>query len=163
MPPEPWRSQFPIAWPQDEDVTRRQFIAFLALVSGGLFIGTALLGLREWVRRRWPSSPPIARIAAVDELPVGEARLFSYPTPDDRCLLIRLGPERFVAYDQACTHLACPVIYRKESPTLHCPCHEGYFAIEDGRPLAGPPKRPLRRITLALRAGTVWATDVMTS
>jgi hypothetical protein len=31
---------------------------------------------------------------------------------------------------------------------LECPCHEGYFAVEDGRVLQGPPPRPLPRVLL---------------
>lgn len=160
MRPERWRHDFPINWQDDDYVTRRQFISFLTLISGGLFLGTALLGIRESWQRWRPRRSPIVRIAALEELPVGEARLFSYPTPEDRCLLIRLGPERFVAYNQACTHLACPVVHRPGARDLYCPCHAGYFALEDGRPLSGPPKRPLSRIALEIRDGGIWATGI---
>jgi len=155
-----WRSDFPINWQDDDYVTRRQFISFLTLISGGLFLGTLLVGAREWWRRAFARRPPELRIAAIEELPVGGAKHFTFPTPDDRCLLLRLSPDRFVAYNQSCTHLACPVIYKPGAPMLHCPCHEGYFAVEDGRPLSGPPQRPLQRIALKARDGAVWATEV---
>ena len=160
MPSEPWRRDFPIDWREDDYVTRRQFAGFLTLISGGLFLGTALLGVRDWWQRMFPAPARQMRVASVDEVPIGSARLFAYPTAEDRCLLVRTGPETFVAYNQACTHLACPVTYRRGARELYCPCHEGYFAVDDGRPLSGPPKRPLPRILLTVREGSVWATGV---
>jgi Rieske Fe-S protein len=43
---------------------------------------------------------------------------------------------------------------------LHCPCHNGWFDLETGRPLAGPPRRPLPRVTLEVRDGLVYATGM---
>lgn len=155
-----WRQDFPINWAEDDYVTRRQFVAFLTLISGGLFLGTVLVGIREWWRSRWSAHSGPMRVAAAHELPVGGAKLFRYPTAEDPCLLIRLTTDRFVAYNQACTHLACPVTYQPGGRSLHCPCHEGYFSVEDGRPLAGPPKRPLQQIALTVRNDEIWATGV---
>jgi Rieske Fe-S protein len=39
---------------------------------------------------------------------------------------------------------------------FECPCHEGLFNLE-GRPIAGPPDRPLARIEVEVRDGMVWA------
>jgi Rieske Fe-S protein len=130
------------------------------LISGALFLGTALVGVREWWKRRHLIRPAPVRIARVTEVPVGGVTLFHYPTPDDPCLLLRLSANRFVAYSQKCTHLSCPVVYKAADWRLRCPCHEGVFAVEDGRALAGPPKRPLSRVTLALRGEEIWATGI---
>jgi Rieske Fe-S protein len=43
---------------------------------------------------------------------------------------------------------------------LECPCHEGYFSMDDGRVLQGPPPRPLPRIRLEERAGELHAVGV---
>ena len=43
---------------------------------------------------------------------------------------------------------------------LHCPCHNGYFDLATGRPIAGPPRRPLPRIKLEVRDGVIYATGV---
>jgi Rieske Fe-S protein len=43
---------------------------------------------------------------------------------------------------------------------LHCPCHNGYFDLESGRVIAGPPRRPLPRVTLEIRDGVVYATGM---
>ena len=98
-----------------------------------------------------------APIAGVDELPVGGAKTFTYPEGSTPRLLVRTGAAAFVAYDQQCTHLLCPVLPEVEHGVLHCPCHEGYFDIRSGRPLAGPPRRPLPRVTLDVRDGTIYA------
>ena len=73
---------------------------------------------------------------------------------------MRTGDATFVAYDQQCTHLQCPVVPAVESGRLHCPCHNGWFDLATGRPLAGPPRRPLARVTLEVRDGRVWATGI---
>lgn len=155
-----WREDFPVNWEDDQYVTRREFTSFLALVSGALFFGTGLVAVREWWRRWRLASPASARIASMAETPIGAAKLFYYPTPNDPCLLVRLSADRFVAYSQRCTHLSCPVLYWAADGQMHCPCHEGRFAVEDGRPLAGPPQRSLPRIMLTLRGEEIWATGV---
>ena len=75
-------------------------------------------------------------------------------------MLVRLAPDRLVAYDQKCTHLSCAVIPRVDKGHIHCPCHEGYFSLETGDVLAGPPPRPLPRILLERRGDEVYATGV---
>lgn len=153
-----WREDFPVNWEDDRSVSRRQFTAFLTLISGALFLGTGFIGVREWWRRRSAAPPSPARIASVSEVPVGGVKLFHYPTPHDPCVLLRLATDRFVAYSQKCTHLSCPVVYRGMDEGLYCPCHEGRFAAEDGRVLAGPPRRPLLRVLLTRRGDELWAT-----
>ena len=52
------------------------------------------------------------------------------------------GPENITVFSSTCTHLACNVIWRKEKEIFECPCHSGRFD-KDGRPISGPPTRPL--------------------
>jgi Rieske Fe-S protein len=73
---------------------------------------------------------------------------------------VRTGATAFVAYDQLCTHLLCPVVPAVDVGRLHCPCHNGWFDLETGRPVAGPPQRALPRVLLEVRDGTVYATGV---
>jgi len=73
---------------------------------------------------------------------------------------VRTAPETYVAYSQKCTHLSCAVYYSKESNKLECPCHRGYFDVNDGRVLAGPPTRPLPRIELEARGDQLIAIGV---
>jgi nitrite reductase/ring-hydroxylating ferredoxin subunit len=155
-----WRRDFPIDWPRDEYVARRDFTKFLVLVSLGFAAGQAwILAHRVW--RVWRGDTgrlPMQAVARLDEIPVGSARPFRYPGTDSHAILVRLAADRLVAYDRACTHLLCPVIAEPERGRLHCPCHNGNFDIETGRPTSGPPERPLTRIHLEVRDGVVYAT-----
>ena len=82
---------------------------------------------------------------------------FDYPEKGDSCLLMRLSKTRFVAYSSKCTHLMCPVVPQMEEKKLHCPCHNGYFELETGNPLAGPPPRALPRVKLKFMNGDIYA------
>jgi Rieske Fe-S protein len=155
-----WREDFPINWEEDHTVTRREFTKFLALTSCGLFLGTGGIAVWEWAHRRQPTDTVAVPIAQIDEVPVGGVKVFRYPTANDPCILIRLAPAQLAAYSQTCTHLSCPVHYEAERRQIRCPCHEGYFAVEDGRVLAGPPRRPLPRIVLSVRGAEIWAVEV---
>jgi nitrite reductase/ring-hydroxylating ferredoxin subunit len=154
-----WRRDFPIDWPRDEYVARRDFTRFLVLISGGFVVGQSWILVQNFFRRR-AGEAPIRRIARLGEIPVGGWRVFSYPGEGDHAILVRLDDNRVVAYDQACTHLLCPVIAQPERGRLHCPCHEGEFDIETGRPVSGPPERPLPRVRLEIRSGYVYATGI---
>jgi nitrite reductase/ring-hydroxylating ferredoxin subunit len=155
-----WRADFPINWDEDHYVSRREFTSFLAFISAALFLGSGLSGVWQWWRRRRLLQATPVRIAALNDIPVGGAKLFHYPTSHDPCLLIRVSGDRCVAYSQQCTHLLCPVVYRAEAQQLHCPCHEGLFSVKDGRVLAGPPRRPLPRVVLERRGADLWATGM---
>ena len=154
-----WRTDFPIDWPQDNYVERRDFMKFMVLVSLSLTIGQFGIAVQNWWRKR-RGALPIARIAAVDDVPVGGALVFAYPGPADACLLIRAASDSFLAYSQKCTHLSCAVRPRISEGLIVCPCHDGLFDLQSGRPIAGPPRRPLARIRLDIRGTEIFATDV---
>ena len=157
-----WRRDFPIDAGQDDYVSRRELVKFMVLTSGAFVAGQVWLVLKSlWDRS--PAGPQALAVAAVDELPVGGAKTFEYPAGSPPRLLIRTGPAAFVAYDQQCTHLLCPVVPAIDQGRLHCPCHNGWFDLATGQPVAGPPRRPLPRVTLELRGGTVYATGVEVS
>jgi Rieske Fe-S protein len=154
-----WRRDFPIDWPEDRYVARRDFTRFLGLTSLAFVVGQLWIGIMSWLRGR-QEKPAAQRIAAVAEVPVGGARVFHYPAAGDPCLLVRTGETAWVAYDQRCTHLSCAVVPETEREQLRCPCHHGCFDLATGRPLAGPPRRPLPRVVLEVRDGAVYATGV---
>jgi Rieske Fe-S protein len=45
-------------------------------------------------------------------------------------------------FSSICSHLACNVIWSKDTRMFECPCHTGRFD-PDGKPVSGPPKKPL--------------------
>ena len=75
-------------------------------------------------------------------------------------ILIRPAADRLLAYSQKCTHLSCAVIPQVDKGVIRCPCHEGLFDLGSGRPIAGPPPRPLPRVLVEVRRGDVYATGI---
>ena len=157
-----WRRDFPIDWAEDDYVSRRDLVKFIVLTSAAFAAGQVWISVRSLFGRR-EEAEGTQPVASVDELPVGGAKTFQYPVDSSPRLLIRTGPTEFVAYDQQCTHLMCPVVPHVESGRLHCPCHEGWFDLHTGQPLAGPPRRALPRVHLEVYDGTVYATGVSES
>lgn len=154
-----WRRDFPIDWPQDHYVARRDFTKFLGLTSLAFVIGQLWIGVKSWWDRRRgrPGEQAVARLA---DVPVGGTLTFHYPRDGEPCLLLRPDERTLLAYSQKCTHLSCAVVPELARGRLLCPCHRGVFDLATGRPTAGPPRRPLPRITLVTRDGVVHATGV---
>lgn len=146
----------------ERKLDRRSFLKTMAGAAGVFAISTLPWGaiaakhLAEGDKRTYPKN----RIGAVEELKVGEAIEFAYPGEHDTALVVRLSEGEYKAYQNACTHLKCPVFWSKEEGELVCPCHHGYFDVRTGKPTAGPPKRPLPEIALAVENGTIYATGV---
>jgi Rieske Fe-S protein len=154
-----WRQDFPVDWPQDHYVARRDFTRFVVLTSLPFALVQLGIGVLSWFRRR-RARPPIKAIAALTDIPVGGVLSFAYPEAHDPCLLMRTDDTTLRAYSQKCTHLGCAVTPEPDTKCLFCPCHKGYFALDSGRALAGPPRRPLPRIILETRDGVVHAVGV---
>ncbi len=153
-----WREEVSIFQADERYVNRRQFAKFLVLTSLGMFVGNVWILVRSWFLRK--PVFPVRPVAGIAELPVGGVKLFHYPGPHDPCILVRHGEEAWAAYSQKCTHLSCAVYYAPGKGRLECPCHQGFFAVEDGRVLSGPPERPLPRIVLERRGYDLVATGV---
>jgi Rieske Fe-S protein len=154
-----WRTDFPIDWPQDHYVERRDFVKFLVLTSLAFTAGQFWIAARNWWRRT-TGQPPVRRVASIDDVPIGGALTFAYPGDHDACLLVRPAAGVLAAYGQRCTHLSCAVRPRLAEGILQCPCHEGAFDVASGRPVAGPPRRPLPLVRLEVRDGGIYATGV---
>lgn len=150
-----WKEDFPIEWERDHYVTRRELAKFLTL-------GSVLLAVASWVmalvgRVRTPQATTRIRVALASSIPPNGSLLFRYPTAEDPCILVRTPSGDLKAYSQTCTHLACAVVHRPDDDELYCPCHIGRFACADGRPVAGPPTRPLPRVRLEVVGDEIFA------
>ncbi len=154
-----WRNDFPIDWPQDEFVARRDFTKFLVLTSFAFVVGQWWIAAQNMIRRR-RGAPPIMKITDISALPVGKSVVFAYPEPHEPCVLVRTGADRFVAFSQKCTHLSCAVKPEPDKGRFYCPCHHGFFDLNTGIQTAGPPRRPLPKITLEIRGNAIYATGV---
>ena len=73
-----WRHDFPIDWPEDHYIARRDFTKFLVLTSFAFVVGQIWIAIQNW-RRRWRGEPLILKIADVNAVPVGPAIQFNYP------------------------------------------------------------------------------------
>ena len=156
-----WKEEFSVRAADERYVTRSQLTKFLVLTSFGMFVGNVWILVRSifWKAPSYTEQT----VARLGEIPVGGVKLFTYPTKDDHCILVRIGENEHVSYSQKCTHLSCAVYYSQENNRLECPCHKGFFSIADGSVLQGPPSRPLPRIVLESRGGELVAVDIKTS
>lgn len=156
-----WRRAFPLELAEEGHFSRREFARFLAVVSAGFTAGIGYL----WWRRKpleGGSDPepghhevPVA-LGLASDLQPGQSRLFKFRDAQDACILLRTPAGELRAYRQTCTHLGCAVRYAGER--LECPCHRGFFEVDRGFPVQGPPTRPLAAIALEARPdGTLWA------
>jgi Rieske Fe-S protein len=156
-----WTEEFSVHAAEDKVVLRRQFTKFLVLTSFGMLAGNIWIWVKSLVNRPTTTFPERV-IGSASEIPVGGVKLFSYPGPNDRCILVRTPAGKLAAYSQKCTHLSCAVFYSQKANRLECPCHEGYFSIDDGRVLQGPPPRPLPKIDVEQRGDQLVALRVIT-
>jgi Rieske Fe-S protein len=65
--------------------------------------------------------------------------------------------QHFQVYNGRCTHLGCNYALDKEKNVFRCPCHTGYFNVETGAVLGGPPPRPLDTLQVKVEAGVLYA------
>src|SRR5436190_23995495 len=80
-----WRKDFPIDWPQDNYVARRDFTKFMVLTSLAFAVGQMWIIVQNFFRKR-RGDLPISKIVSVDRLPVAGIFSFSYPDANDRCV-----------------------------------------------------------------------------
>ncbi|GAB5443801.1 MAG: hypothetical protein Fues2KO_41500 [Fuerstiella sp.] len=145
-----WRRQFPIDVADESKTNRREFVAVAAASAGVMCCGQMAL---EAVTEQPSGSvednslPKLKLPKKIDDLQLGDAFVFHYPDHRTPCLLMRFD-DTVYAFEQKCTHLACPVIPSEDHQQLKCPCHRGAFDSRTGQPLAGPPERPLRRVRI---------------
>ena len=153
-----WREDFPIQWENDNYISRREMVKYLAL--GSLTIAGANFVLAGVPHLLASQEMPRVKLGQLSDLAPGKSALFRYPTKDDPCIAVRKEDGTLVAYSSVCTHLSCAVIHDAKENNLFCPCHNGSFTLNDGRPYAGPPTRPLPRIKLEQEGDEVYAVGV---
>ncbi len=70
---------------------------------------------------------------------------------------VRRTAEGVVARSLVCTHFGCEVRWNEERQEYLCPCHGGVYDA-DGRPIAGPPDRPLVELAVEVDGDSVVVT-----
>jgi nitrite reductase/ring-hydroxylating ferredoxin subunit len=141
---------------REKEVSRRCFNKFLTL--GSLAAAAIAAGvLPDGCSKTFPARV----IAQAGDIPVGGSKIFTYPTDIAPCILLRPAENTYLAFSRICTHTSCPVFYRPEQNRIDCPCHGGVYSAADGSVLAGPPPRPLPRITIEERGNDLVAIAVV--
>lgn len=159
-----WREDFPIEQELDDHITRRDFVRFLGLVSAGMAVGNASILVKSLTHEEGPF--PEVEIGDARKLGPGSWLVFAYPDEKTPAILVRRESGDFIAFQQKCPHLACPVSYHKsdgeEGECLRCHCHNGRFDLATGKGTQGPPRelRPLRQVVLRVEGERVVATGL---
>jgi arsenite oxidase small subunit len=142
---------------RDDDLkyNRRAFLK--SAVGASITLGLATLPFSAIALNREEDDTNRKMITRLKDLPKDSSMNFNYPTDDEPAILVHTKEGKLKAYNNKCTHLQCPVFYEKEESVLLCPCHRGFFSVDNGQPLAGPPQRELPLIELEVKDGVVYA------
>jgi nitrite reductase/ring-hydroxylating ferredoxin subunit len=125
----------------------------LAFVTGQFWIvGQSMLNPQPVYQRE--------AIARFDDIAVGGSMVFGYPTR---------GPARAGAAGRGAVRSLRPEMHAPALPGIpesgggraHCPCHNGYFDIGDGRPIAGPAPAAAAPRRARDRERVIYATNVV--
>ena len=137
------------------DITRRDFLKLMKgtgiAVGAGAIAAPLVAYFYPSDLQIYPSEPVFVCDEA--ELPVGESRTVAfgrYPA------VVVNTADGLKAYSGACTHFACTVKWIKERGRLECPCHDGYFKVEDGSVITGPPPKPLLALEIEIVDGKLY-------
>ncbi len=156
-----WRQHFPIDTEADSVRSRREFIGGAAVTGSAITCGQLALNQvspSHSTADAIQELEPLVLEKNFQELAIGESFLFHYPNEKSPCILLKLTDTELVAFQQKCTHLACPVVPEVEKNEFHCPCHHGSFELDTGEPKSGPPRSPLRKVSVRkLADGTMEA------
>jgi arsenite oxidase small subunit len=139
----------------DLKYNRRAFLK--SAVGASITLGLATLPFSAIALNREEDDTNRKMITRLKDLPKDSSMNFNYPTDDEPAILVHTKEGKLKAYNNKCTHLQCPVFYEKEESVLLCPCHRGFFSVDNGQPLAGPPQRELPLIELEVKDGVVYA------
>lgn len=150
---------FNIKRDKELELNRRGFIASSLSLMGVLFVSsTPLIALSK--NREEEAHDSEVFIVNEKDIAVGQSVSFHYPDENDSAILVRISEKEYRAYNSKCTHLMCPVYWEKDTGKLTCPCHNGFFNVEDGSVLAGPPPRALPSIKLKFKGKKIYAVGI---
>ena len=132
---------------EEENVTRRRFLNFVAWGSFASFFGGVTLATLRFLFPRILYEPSLQFVAGKpDDYQVGEVS--TRMKKEQRVWMIR-NEEGMFALISICTHLGCTPIYHQSEDRIKCPCHGSVFLV-DGTNIAGPAPFPLRRAGISL-------------
>jgi len=115
-------------------------------------IGAVMAYLFPPERRVFNPARRRMRVARIDEIPIGKGKQVLFSGEPVWVLHLRGG---WIALSAICTHQGCLVNWDEKRLTFACPCHAGLFDA-NGNVLAGPPRRPLKRLRASVIGDEVY-------
>jgi Rieske Fe-S protein len=130
-------------------------LGFVTAALAGL-VGAAATPKSGATAARWRKAttifdlPPNAPFAAV----MAERKSDGwFETSKQTVVYIDRSGDSYRALSATCSHLGCRVRWDEGKSQYRCPCHGGVYDRE-GKVVAGPPPRPLRRVNVRVNAQT---------
>jgi Rieske Fe-S protein len=146
--------------------TRRSFYITAINLLGSLIGAAVAIPAAAYllIKPKGSEDSGMAEIADFDSLKIGKPQEVIYErkrldgwhkvTDKASTWLVRTDEHSVVAFNPACTHLACAYHWDAPKNEFVCPCHASAFSI-DGKVLAGPAPRPLDRYVAKVEGGKV--------
>lgn len=119
--------------------SRREVLIGIAGVAG---FGAVAAILARYVRPAAERHAKTVDLGTIEEV-FGATHHRVLTLAGEPVILVRDEGSDLRAYSMRCTHAGCPLEFRGNG--IRCSCHGGAFDLH-GKPVAGPPKRPLASI-----------------
>ena len=134
-------------------MSRRTFVDWL--IGDGL-LAWAMAFFAPVLSYVWPAQ---SRGPSTQTVSAGKASEFSdwqtkIVAVNGQPVIVIRTPQGFKAFSAICTHLGCIVGWDAARHEIACPCHAGLFDLT-GKPVAGPPPKPLAEHGVAVVNGEV--------
>jgi Rieske Fe-S protein len=94
-------------------------------------------------------------LAALDEVPVGEAAGPFQTSGEEQVMLFRPDEATVACFSAICTHAGCTV--EADGAELSCPCHQSVFDAATGEVLGGPAGEALPSINVRIEGDQIVA------
>jgi Rieske Fe-S protein len=146
--------------------TRRSFYIAAINLLGSLIAAAVAIPAAAYllIKPKGAEDSGLSEIAEFDQLKIGKPQEVIYTrkrvdgwhkvTEKASTWLVRTDEHSVIAFNPACTHLACAYQWEAAKNQFQCPCHASAFSI-DGKLLAGPAPRPLDRYVAKVAGGKV--------
>lgn len=154
-------------------MSRRNFLLSGSATVAVVSLAATSLEAQAQGAKALRASYPRQRIASLSALKLGDPVAFSYPYPDVRNIVVKLGalaggaigPDKdIVAFNQQCPHMGGPLdgTYKSQHQVLGpCPLHLTTFDLtRHGMVVSGHSTESLPQIVLELQGDAIYAVGV---
>ncbi|MDB5035773.1 MAG: Rieske (2Fe-2S) domain protein [Chlorobi bacterium] len=141
--------------PDTPDAPRRNAITILLWSALATIAAPVVYVAGRFIRP--PAGGPATAVAGTEaELGATPAHILKVGSAD--AIVMRDPKGALYALNLRCTHAGCNVHWNPANGGFACPCHGGRFD-RNGQVVKGPPRMPLRRMTVTLDNGVVIVSD----